>query len=292
MKHFYFLIFATSLLFTSCKSTKIQELSFGAIADCQYCNQPDRGVRKYSTSHKKLEKCVEHFNQEDLDFVIHLGDLIDKDFKSFDVVLPIYNSLKADHYHALGNHDFDVVDSLKKDVPTKMDMPAKYHYFDKANWRFIILDGNDVSFHAYPKASPEYKYAAEYYKIKKITSPKWNGAVGEEQMKWLETLLQKSQEDNQQVILFSHFPVYPANNHNLWNAKELVDLLEDYPCVKAYINGHNHKGNYAENKGIHYLTLKGMVDTDENSYAIIKLNQESIQVQGFGREKQRTLLIK
>ena len=292
MKHFYLLIFATSLLFTSCTSTKIQELSFGAIADCQYCNQPDRGLRQYSTSHKKLEKCVEHFNQEELDFVIHLGDLIDKDFKSFDVVLPIYNSLKADHYHALGNHDFDVVDSLKKDVPTKMGMPAKYHYFDKANWRFIILDGNDVSFHAYPKASPEYKYTAEYYKTKKITSPKWNGAVGEEQMKWLETLLQESQEDNQQVILFSHFPVYPKDPHNLWNANELVTLLDQYPCVKAYINGHNHKGNYAENKGIHYLTLKGMVDTPENTYAIIKLNQESIQVQGFGREKQRTLLIK
>ena len=280
------------LILSSCSSTNTKELTFGTVADCQYCDQKSRGVRKYSSSHKKLAQCVEHFNKEDLDFVIHLGDLIDKDFKSFDAVLPIYNSLKADHYHALGNHDFDVADELKKDVPTKMGMDSKYHYFDKANWRFIILDGNDVSFHAYPKESPEYKYAAEYYKTKKITSPKWNGAVGEEQMKWLETLLQESQEGNQQVILFSHFPVYPKDPHNLWNANELVTLLDQYPCVKAYINGHNHKGNYAENKGIHYLTLKGMVDTPENTYAIIKLNQESIQVQGFGREKQRSLFIK
>ncbi|HIG83353.1 MAG TPA: hypothetical protein EYQ23_04720, partial [Verrucomicrobiales bacterium] len=70
---------------------------FGAVADCQYCNQTS-GVRKYSLSPQKLRDCVEHYNKLDLAFVIHLGDFIDRDFKSFATVTPIYNRLKAPHY--------------------------------------------------------------------------------------------------------------------------------------------------------------------------------------------------
>jgi len=93
------------------------KFSFGAIADCQYCQGPDRGSRKYKASQEKLKQCVEHFNQENLSFVIHLGDFIDRDFSSFDDLLPIYQSLHAPGYHVLGNHDFEVADEYKKQVP-------------------------------------------------------------------------------------------------------------------------------------------------------------------------------
>ena len=59
--------------------------------------------------------------------------------------------------------------------------------------------------------------------------------------------------------------------------------FEDYPCVKAYVNGHNHEGNYGVDTGIHYLTLKGMVDTHETSYAIFNINSDGIVVKGFGQ---------
>mgnify|MGYP003975989587 CR=1 FL=1 len=292
MKPLSYLLALYCLVFISCTSTSPEDINFGAIADCQYCDQVSRGVRKYSTSHQKLQKCVDHFNTLDLDFVIHLGDLIDKDFKSFDVVLPIYNKLKSPHYHALGNHDFDVADSLKKDVPAKMGMPAKYYQFQKGQWRFLVLDGNDLSFNAYPEGSPKYQESEKYYLDNKIKSPKWNGALGATQIHWLKKQLDEAQANKQNVILFAHFPVYPKDPHNLWNSKEIIEILESYPCVKAYINGHNHKGNYGLKNGIHYLTLKGMVDTDKNTYAIIRLTNKSIEVQAFGREKNRSLPIK
>lgn len=75
------------------------EFSFGVIADCQYCNVQGTGVRKYSISHHKLEKCVTHFNTMDLKYVVHLGDFIDRDFKSFDIVSPIYTQLIMPKYH-------------------------------------------------------------------------------------------------------------------------------------------------------------------------------------------------
>ena len=102
--------------------------SFGAVADCQYCDVKGKG-RRYRLSPGKLTRCVAHYNRLDLEFVVHLGDFIDRDFKSFDVVGPIYNRLKARRYHALGNHDFSVADELKSRVPKKMGLPSRYYDF-------------------------------------------------------------------------------------------------------------------------------------------------------------------
>ena len=147
-------------------------------------------------------------------------------------------------------------------------------------------------FHAYAKSSRQYRHAESYYQENKITSPKWNGAVSKSQLKWLEDQLQEATKKDQRVMIFCHFPVFPENVHNLWNAEEIVALIDQYKCVKAYFNGHNHDGNYANRQGVHYLTLRGMVDTEETAYARVGLHEDRIEVLGFGREKSRTLQIR
>ncbi len=266
--------------------------SFGAIADCQYCNTDDGGTRKYRLSVKKLQSCVDHLNTLELAFVTHLGDFIDKDFESFDTVGPIFAQLKAPRYHVLGNHDFSVADDRKHDVVAKLGMAAKYYDFQVKGWRYVVLDGNDISFHAHPTNSTEHMKSVAYYEQKKITAPKWNGAVGPGQILWLRGVLEKASRQKEKVILFCHFPVYPANNHNLWNAEEIISVLEEYPCVKAYINGHNHHGNYGIKNGIHYLTLKGMVDTEQTSYAVVSTTENNIHVAGYGREADRDMAVR
>jgi manganese-dependent ADP-ribose/CDP-alcohol diphosphatase len=284
------------LLFTSgfaiLKAQNNAEYAFGAIADCQYCDVQGDGVRKYSISNDKLSNCVANFNKMNLEYVVHLGDFIDRDFKSFDVVVPIYDQLDVPNYHVLGNHDFSVTDDLKNSVPKKLGMPSKYYDFEVKGWRYVVLDGNDISFHAYKKNSEGQKKAEEYYKQNSIESPKWNGAIGTKQLSWLRKVLEKSMQNNEKVILFCHFPIYPENRHNLWNAEEVISLIDAFPSVKAYINGHNHEGGYGMKQGIHYLTLKGMVDTEQTSYASIRVDTDSIYVTGYGREENRNLLIR
>ena len=261
---------------------------FGAVADCQYCKATSK-VRKYSLSPEKLRACVEHYNKQELSFVVHLGDFIDRDFESFDIVVPIYNQLKAPHYHVLGNHDFEVADDKKALVPGKLGLTNRYYDFVRKGWRFIAIDGNDLSLHAWPKDHPRTKAAAEYHQSLNPRPPSWNGAVGEAQLKWIESKLQAATKAKERVMLFCHFPVFPKNGHNLWNDVVLTDLLARYPCVAAYVNGHNHAGNYGQRDGIHYLTLKGMVDTEQSSYSIIEVYTDRLKVQGFGRETNRDL---
>ena len=90
----------------------------------------------------------------------------------------------------------------------------------------------------------------------------------------------------QNVIVFSHIPVRPLNNaHNLWNDAEIVDIIENYSNVKAFINGHNHAGNYIFKNGIHYVTLKGMVNTSVSSYGILEIYNDGLLLKGYGNQE-------
>lgn len=263
--------------------------SFGAIADCQYCAGPARGVRRYSESPLKLQACVEHLNTLDLQHAVHLGDFIDREFESFDVVGPIYSALTCDAHHVLGNHDYSVADEYKALVPSRLGMPDRYHSFAAKGWRMVILDGNDVSLHSHAAGSEGHRLAQEYKQRHAPDAPDWNGAIGPEQLEWLEQVLTEADRAGERVILHCHFPVYPEDVHNLWNAGEVLELLQRHESVKAYLNGHNHAGNHAIAGGIHFLTLKGMVDTAYTSYAVIEVHPDKLVVQGYGREPDRIL---
>jgi len=265
--------------------------SFGVIADCQYCNvkAPKTAARQYALSPKKLTACVEQLNRFDLEFVVHLGDFIDRDFKSFADVTPIYDKLKADHYHVLGNHDFEVADDLKAKVPAALGLKSRYYQFRYHGYRFIALDGNDVSLHAYPASDPRHQAAKAVHKKLPSGTPTWNGAVGQAQLVWLKKALGEAKRAGERVILFCHFPVYPENVHNLWNAAEVLALVRESETVVAYMNGHNHAGNYGRLAQRHFVTFTGMVDTEETAYAVVSVHADRREIKGVGRQKNLTL---
>jgi manganese-dependent ADP-ribose/CDP-alcohol diphosphatase len=262
---------------------------FGVIADCQYHQSRGTDSRKYALSVNKLQECVRHFNLLNLDFVVQVGDLIDRDFESFDPVLSVYQQLHMPKYHVLGNHDYDVQDEKKQEVPRKLGLSRSYYDFSCRGYRLVVLDGNEISFHAYPAESESYKKTAAYYENGRIESPTWNGAIGISQLQWLRSVLKKASEKGEPVILFNHYPIYPEDRHNLWNASEVNPLLEKYSNVRCYFAGHNHHGLYGMHHGIHFLTLNGMVETETTAYAVCRLFYDRIEIEGYGREPSRIL---
>ena len=280
------------VLMTLVLSSAANEFKFAVVADCQYCNQPDKGLRKYMSSLKRFQEFVNATKDKELKFGVHLGDFIDKKYESFEPLLKISKELKYPFYHVLGNHDFSVADDKKLQVPKLLGMPARYYSFKVQDWVFVALDGNDLSFHGHPKGSEKYKASEKYYVENKIKSPRYNGGMSSEQISWLKKILMNADQSNENVVLFSHFPVFPANHHNLWNDKEIVNLITKHKSVKAYINGHNHKGNYGQKEGIHFFTQKGMVENVEATYSIISVEKGLLKLKGFGAEKDKTFKLR
>ena len=279
------------------ESSHASELRFGVVADCQYADVPAAGTRHYRKSVGKLQRCVAVLNDADLQFVVHVGDFIDRGFESFEPLLPIFKRCQAPTHHVLGNHDFSVAEEKKTQVPGQLGLPSRYYDFSVGPWRLVVLDGNDISLLSRAKGTDEYRQAeAILAKLKSGHAPHavtWNGAVGDTQLKWLRETLAHAEAAHQRVFIFCHFPVYPPNVHNLWNDQELLEIFESSRSVVAYINGHNHAGNYAQANGIHYLTIEGMVETaDTTAFAMVHAHANTLRIQGFGRVPDRTLRLR
>ena len=207
-----------------------EPFAFGVIADAQYCDYEPAGTRYYRASLEKLPACVKEFNALDLEFVIHLGDFIDRDFASFARFLPLYDALRHPHHHVLGNHDFAVAGEKKAEVPAVLGMPGRYYDFACRGWRFVVLDGNDVSLHGNLPGTEKYKRAMAM--LEKLSARRarnarpWNGAIGEEQIAWLKGRLAAAEAAGERAVLFCHFPLFPPNDHNLWNDEEMMRIVE------------------------------------------------------------------
>jgi len=278
-------------------AAEFQEFEIGIVADCQYCNCETKNNRFYQKSSERLRKAVKELNKHTLDYAIHLGDFIDKDFQSFDTVVPIWNSLKSERYHVLGNHDFNVVDSLKPMIFEKMDVQNRYYSILKNKWRFIVLDGNDLSIHGALTDRKKQQTDSLFKLLSDKNRPNleiWNGGLSTKQLKWIENELQQATENKEHVGFYCHFPsLGEEQTHNLWNYEQLLALIDQYPCVKFYFNGHNHDGSYVQKNGVHYLNFKGMVDTkDATSFATVTFRKDSLFVNGYGREPSRKLKIR
>jgi manganese-dependent ADP-ribose/CDP-alcohol diphosphatase len=290
-------LFLVALLFVI-EFSQAQSLKIGIIADCQYCDCEFN--RDWNNDYRKgpgrLQDAVNKFNSSDVDLVFHLGDFIDRDFKSYETVKPIFNELTMPSYFVLGNHEFSVADSLKRKVLDKLNLKVPYYSVQKTDWLFIVLDGTDVS----PYRSSDTKQIelanremAYYEKLGRPQAKPWNGSLGDIQIAWLEKQLTAADRNNLKVIVLCHFPVLPKLEYNLWNDIEVVKVLERHPSVKAFFNGHHHPGNYLEQDEIHYVTFQGMVRSeDKTAFAVVELSDEVIIVSGEGREPNRTLRVK
>lgn len=266
----------------------------GLVADAQYADVEAKGTRFYRKSIERLGAAVEHFNGRPLAFCVHLGDLIDREWKSFDdITRPLARSRQRWH-QLLGNHDFDVLDAEKSRVPAKMGMAWRYGSFDHGAFRFAVLDTNDVSTYAHAGGSSE-RTAAEQ-ELARLTAAKvpqakpWNGALGAAQLAWFDRTCAEARTAQKKVIVLAHHPVFPANPHNLWNSDTVLALIDRHPHVVAWLNGHNHAGAFGERGGVSYLTLRGMVETaDTSAFATAKILDDRIVLTGHGREPSREL---
>ncbi|UCH14745.1 MAG: metallophosphoesterase [Bacteroidales bacterium] len=261
-------------------------LKIGLIADPQYCDCPPGGTRYFRETLWKLPAAIDTLNKNEVDFVVTLGDVIDRYYESFDSILPLYDSLDMPEYKLLGNHAFEEVhDSLKDTIIHLYNMPDYYYHFTYNDWRFIILDGTELA--AYDSIlHPDLREEADsvWQSVQgQINDETWNGGIGRKQRQWIETTISDALVNNQKVILFCHFPVYPQHYLNLWNREDIIEIVEKYDNTVAYINGHNHDGNYGILNGKHYITQKAMVETiDTSSYSILEIYDNKLVFKSYG----------
>lgn len=177
------------------------------------------------------------------DFIIELGDFgtpADKYTGYFD----IWNSFPGKKYHVIGNHEMDGGFSRSQALAYR-NMKSGYYTFNKNNFTFIVLDGND------PKSEDDSGYKQ---------------FIGPSQFLWLKETLLKAPFP---VVIFSHqglirLPNTELEPYGLNNDSEVRALLDTHNAhnpkkrVIACFNGHAHYDDAQQVNGVWYITINSM----------------------------------
>ncbi len=281
---------------TSGQLDQPEPLTFAVFADVQFANRPDNGPRRYREALAKLQDAVATINELDPAFVVNLGDMIDIGAEleaNFDKVISAMNGFEPPLYHVVGNH---CLEAGRDAYISRTGLKQFYYDFEVRGWRFVVLDGNDISTRDLPEDSPQYKAAEQYINQNPLNRP-WNGAIGTEQMLWLENVLTEADLKKQPVIILSHIPVHPeAAGHEmvLWNFLDVIKTIQTHNAVKAFFAGHHHPGGYAVDHGVHHVVFPAICDApkDSNAFAIVTISNDTITIKGFGTVPKRSLQLR
>lgn len=246
---------------------------FGIITDIHHTNKPDTASRKYSAAEEKTTYFVKTMNREKVDFIIELGDLVDRlvddknPMRNLEEIESIFTSFKGPQYHVLGNHEFDNVERLELlNYLNNTGIPAgkAYYSFDQNGIHCVVLDAD------YTNAEPHIPFDM----IKPGETPWWNWKdawVPEAELKWLKADLAAS---DLPTVVFTHQVLHRdkqgeiTENHTIKNADVVRAVLEADGQVLAVFSGHDHRGEVAVRNGIHYFVLEGNVGVSADWHVV------------------------
>lgn len=299
--------------------------SFGVISDVQYADIPDGrsflGVpRYYRHSLVVLQRAVKKWNYQRPKFVMNFGDIIDgfcpKD-QSLDAVKKLvreFDNFNGPVYHMIGNHCLYNL-PREKLLPLlrihSHDDRAYYDFSPIPEYRFVILDGYDISAIGWPKDHPKTLKALKFLDEKNPNSDKnspngladlerrflmFNGAVGKEQLEWLDNVLSDATKLNQKVVVCCHLPLDPNASSRealLWNYVEVMEVLHGYSCVKVCLAGHDHKGGHSiDSHGIHHRVFEAALECPPgtDAFGCVDVFDDRLSLSGTDRMKSTEMI--
>lgn len=226
-------------------------------------------------------------NTQKADFLVELGDFKDqnsppieqKTISYLQTVESVFRKFNGPTYHVLGNHDTDSISKaqfLSNIENAYVDPSRSYYSFDFNGVHFVVLDAN------YKSNGADYDHG----------NFDWTDAnIPPAELEWLKLDLAATHKP---VIIMIHQLLDGAGSVYVKNATDVRQVLEQSGKVLAVFQGHHHDGHYSRIKGIHYYTLKAMVEgsgPENNSYAVVEvLPDMGITVTGYRKAVSKQLV--
>ncbi|MBD3183819.1 alkaline phosphatase [Candidatus Poribacteria bacterium] len=251
-----------------------EDIVFGVVSDIHYADRDTAGQRHYRDSIAKTRAMIKDFNKIKPSFIIELGDYVDKgetleaELSYLKRIEEEYNKFEGEKHYVIGNHD--VATFSKKQFIENSGATKNYYSFDKSDFHFIVLDA------CYNEDGSDYN-AGNF---------QWTETyIPAKEQEWLKKDLNQTDKT---AIAFIHQRLDADEDpHNVKNAEEVRKILEDSGKVLAVFQGHDHRGAYNNINGVHYITVKSMVDgpgVENKAYITVHITEDqTIKIKGFGK---------
>lgn len=256
---------------------------FGVVTDVHLADHDPAGSRVYRDSPAKFAEFVATMNRERPEFIVELGDFKDQDSAGNPVRAlqfartadSIMGMFRGRRYHVLGNHDEDVLSKaefLSAIVNSGIGRERTFYSFEAGGTHFVVLDAN---FSSDGKDYDRGKYAWE------------DSNIPPPELDWLRRDLAAAKTRS---VVMIHQQLDGAGGYYVKNAAEVRRVLEESGKVLAVFQGHRHEGAYSRINGIHYYTLKGMIESAKSTYALVEIDGAgTIHIKGSGSVVSSTL---
>lgn len=260
---------------------------FGLVTDVHYGDIPPCDLRKswppadfvnYRDGLAKMRRVTAIMNADRPDFLIELGDFKDdskdlaKTVECLDRIEKAFAAFEGPRYHALGNHDTDVLakdEFLAHVANSGFEKALPYYAFGLNGVTFIVLDANyDSDLKPYCR-----------------NNKWWDANIPPEELRWLEAELAKAKGH---VVVFCHQRLDPDawEKHEVRNASIVRGILERSGKVCAVFTGHEHIGGICTLNGIVYYSLRSCgirPEAEAAACAVATLDASGcITVKGYG----------
>jgi len=256
-------------------------LRFGLLTDPHYGSAAPKETRYFRESLGKVREAVEQFHTARVRFLAELGDLLkdtapdEPEERTLADLAAIEREIQrfgGATYHVLGNHDMDNLSKaqvLARITNTGIAAGRSYYAFSCGGVRFAVTDAN------YLRDGRSYDHGN--YDWREYNLPP-------EELDWLRFELKAATEP---VIIFAHQRFDGDGDAQFDNRAEVRGILEGSGKVLAVFQGHHHPGAYSFINGIHYYTLKAVVEgsgPENNAYAVVDVHPGlNLTVTGYRR---------
>ena len=250
-------------------------LRVGIVTDLHYADKTPAGTRHYRETLAKLDVAAEQFQEDRPKFLVELGDLIDA-ADSVDVeqrylatINEKFSMICEDRHYVLGNHCVDTL--TKTEFLGAVGQEKSYYSFDRGGIHFVVLDSC-------------FRSDGIAYERKNF---KWTDAnVPASELEWLDADLKANRKP---TIVFAHQRLDVSNDHGVRNNADVRKLFESSGQVLSVFQGHSHQNDLKEVGGIHYCTLRAMVEgsgVENNGFSRLDIKSDgAIRLTGFRQQQ-------
>jgi hypothetical protein len=253
---------------------------FGLVTDPHYADADPKDARFYRESIGKMREAVDRLRAERVEFLAELGDLKDMapgepDTRTLSHLAAIereFQRFGGPAYHVLGNHDMDNLSKpqvLASIANTGIAAGCSYYAFSHGGVRFLTVDTN------FMHDGRDYDHGNFDWRDIHLPPP---------ELAWLRGELAAATEP---IIVFGHQRFDGDGEVQVVNRVQVREVLENSGKVLAVFQGHDHKGAYSLINGIHYYTLKAMIEgsgAENNAYAVVDVRPDlTLTITGYRR---------
>ena len=232
-------------------------LKFTVIGDFHYHK------RQYSTRLEDMERIVEHSHQENVDFILHVGDLC-TDYEHSPELLSVLldNRYGLPVYGIMGNHELETNNNPEVAIAHLTNRPvhfgepiynenrAAHWYTDIGNFRLIGLDTNFV----FLPEKEQWQRKMTFWKPKESIL---DLSLSPLQLQWLDDTVADAARQGKKVLVVSHAPLIddPWIDESPDFARAQT-IFAKYPkTVLLAMNGHIHTDNFTVRDDVAYFDV-------------------------------------